>query len=70
MRLFVAFAMALALAGCNSGKEATGGTAKVTPPTAGVTDAMIAAAAGEEWLTYGRDYAEQRFSPLTQIDEK
>jgi PQQ-dependent dehydrogenase (methanol/ethanol family) len=23
---------------------------------------------GEEWLTYGRDYAEQRYSPLTQIN--
>src|SRR5262245_55703683 len=23
-----------------------------------------------EWVTYGRDSSEQRFSPLTQIDEK
>ena len=27
-----------------------------------------AAANGDEWLTTGRDYAEQRYSPLTQID--
>jgi quinohemoprotein ethanol dehydrogenase len=34
-----------------------------------VDDAALIAAAdsGEEWLTYGRDYAETRFSPLDQI---
>src|SRR5690606_14568253 len=29
-----------------------------------------AAASADEWLTYGRDYAETRFSPLDQIDER
>jgi PQQ-dependent dehydrogenase (methanol/ethanol family) len=35
-----------------------------------VTDATLANAANsaEEWLTYGRDYHESRFSPLNQID--
>src|SRR5215204_5005285 len=35
-----------------------------------VTDTTLANAAssGEEWLTYGRDYYESRFSPLNQID--
>ncbi|MES2626882.1 MAG: PQQ-dependent dehydrogenase, methanol/ethanol family [Pseudomonadota bacterium] len=35
-----------------------------------VTDATLANAAsfGEEWLTYGRDYYESRFSPLNEID--
>lgn len=35
-----------------------------------VDDAALrnAAVNGEEWLTYGRDYAETRFSPLKQID--
>jgi quinohemoprotein ethanol dehydrogenase len=35
-----------------------------------VDDAALvnAAASGDEWLTYGRDYAETRFSPLDQID--
>ncbi|HEX6999995.1 MAG TPA: PQQ-dependent dehydrogenase, methanol/ethanol family [Gammaproteobacteria bacterium] len=39
-------------------------------PAASVDDAALVAAAqsGEEWLTYGRDYAETRFSPLDQID--
>jgi alcohol dehydrogenase (cytochrome c)/quinohemoprotein ethanol dehydrogenase len=62
-------ALALPLAAC-ANKADDPQAAKVTPPTEGVTDAMIAAADGGEWLTYGRDYAEQRFSPLTQIDDK
>jgi quinohemoprotein ethanol dehydrogenase len=37
---------------------------------AGVDDARLRAAGSEpqNWLTHGRDYAEQRFSPLEQID--
>src|SRR5688572_15728952 len=59
----VAAGAALALAACNR----DGSTEPSPVPTEGVTDAMIAAADGNEWLTYGRDYDEQRFSPLTQI---
>ena len=40
------------------------------PATEGVTDALIAAAGDSEWLSYGRDYNEQRFSPLTQISDQ
>ncbi len=40
------------------------------PPSQGVTDAMLQAAPEGEWLSYGRDYNEQRFSPLTQITDK
>ncbi len=29
-----------------------------------------AAANGEEWLTYGHDYSETHFSPLTQINTR
>ncbi len=38
--------------------------------TARVDDAALraAAAAPDQWLTIGRDYAETRFSPLRQID--
>src|SRR5688500_20226373 len=58
-------ALMLALAGC--GRD---DTVEPSPfPTTGVTDAMIAAADGNEWLSYGRDYGEQRFSPLTQISD-
>jgi len=50
----------LAAAGC--GSEAT--------PGANVDTARILAADSEpeNWLTHGRDYQEQRFSPLTSID--
>ena len=49
----VAAGAALALAGCGErGPEPS------PVPTEGVTDAMIAAADGNEWLTYGRDYGE------------
>jgi alcohol dehydrogenase (cytochrome c)/quinohemoprotein ethanol dehydrogenase len=64
----VCAALALALAGCKrSGNEAASPSAV---PTAGVTDTMLAAANGDEWLSYGRDYGEQRFSPLTQVSDK
>jgi PQQ-dependent dehydrogenase (methanol/ethanol family) len=38
------------------------------PDAAVVDDAAIEAAAPEEWLTYGRDYAETHHSPLDAID--
>lgn len=60
LRLVAALAL-LPLAGC--------GTHGSAPVTEGVTDAMIAAAGDSEWLSYGRDYAEQRFSPLTSIND-
>ena len=60
IRLLAAAAL-LALTGC--GKS-------VSPPaTEGVTDAKILAAADGEWLSYGRDYGEQRFSNLTLIND-
>ncbi len=49
----------LLLAAC--GKQAS------APPTTGVTDALLAHAPEGEWLSYGRDYGEQRHSPLTQV---
>ena len=38
------------------------------PADTGVTDAMLASPPQGEWLSYGRDLAEQRFSPLQQIN--
>jgi quinohemoprotein ethanol dehydrogenase len=66
MRFAMAIVAALVLASCDMSMG--GEKARVAPPTEGVTDAMIAAADPNEWLTYGRDYAEQRYSPLTQVD--
>jgi alcohol dehydrogenase (cytochrome c)/quinohemoprotein ethanol dehydrogenase len=63
---------AVALAGCSKvgGGDTTAPAAVSAVPTTGVTDAMLAAANPNEWLTYGRDQAEQRFSPLTAISDK
>ncbi len=57
---------ALALCGCSM-KAAEAEERKLA--TEGVTDAMLTAAEGGEWLSYGRDYGEQRFSPLDQITD-
>ena len=58
----------LAVAGVLAGAAAH--IAAGQPGAAAVDDAALAAAAqsGEEWLTYGRDYAETRFSLLDEID--
>ncbi len=55
--LCVVLGAALALSAC--GKESGAGD---------VDGALIASPPEGEWLSYGRDYAEQRFSPLDQID--
>jgi quinohemoprotein ethanol dehydrogenase len=70
---FTSFALAVMLpliaatAACNV--TGAGTTAASPAATAGVTDALIAAAGEGEWLSYGRDYNEQRFSPLTHIND-
>ena len=69
-RWIVAACAALALAGCNKSDGTSEAAQGSVAPTTGVTDAMIAAADGNEWLSYGRDYGEQRFSPLTQVSDK
>ncbi|MCP5383985.1 MAG: PQQ-dependent dehydrogenase, methanol/ethanol family [Altererythrobacter sp.] len=61
-RLAILAAAALALAAC--GEKAP---ERSPLATEGVTDAMIAAGNGEEWLTYGGDTDEKRFSPLDQV---
>ena len=60
-------ASALALTACGM---AGGGASAPTLAKDGVTDALIQKAADEEWLSYGRDYGEQRFSPLTAINDQ
>ncbi len=63
MRLRVlALAALLPLAAC--------GKHQSPPVTEGVTDAMIANPPEGEWLTYGGDYNEKRFSALTQITDQ
>ncbi|MDE2563281.1 MAG: PQQ-dependent dehydrogenase, methanol/ethanol family [Sphingomonadales bacterium] len=63
-RLLAAAAL-LSLAAC-----ARHGPSASDAATSGVTDAMIAAVPDGEWLTYGRDRDETRFSPLTQVSDQ
>ena len=70
--LFVALLLLLS-AGCgrtSSKNSVNSGTTKQTKP-ADVNEARIANARNEpsNWLTYGRTYDEQRFSPLKEIDD-
>lgn len=53
------------LAGCNDSTVATQSAAQPMQPVAQV--AAQASASDAEWRSYGKDYSEQRFSPLTQI---
>ncbi|MEZ4333645.1 MAG: PQQ-dependent dehydrogenase, methanol/ethanol family [Myxococcota bacterium] len=71
-----AIACAIALAGCSlfsSGDAGdaveTTGTAASTAAPKPVDEVRIVAAAPGEWVSHGRDYAEQRYSPLDRIDE-
>src|SRR5262245_12793366 len=61
-------ALGLALGGC--GKPATETAAAPPAAKANVDGARIEQADSEpgSWLSHGRTYSEQRFSPLTQVD--
>jgi quinohemoprotein ethanol dehydrogenase len=58
---WLALSAAVALAACNSAPEA-----------GNVTEARLLAADdnGDDWLSHGRTYAEQRFSPLDDINDQ
>lgn len=68
LKLLPLIAALLPLAACNITSDDEDAT-PVAVASTGVTDAMIAQAPEGEWLSYGRDYGEQRFSPLTQITD-
>ena len=53
--------VALGLAGCGIGMSGTGGV--------DANRILNAANDGANWLSYGRTYDEQRFSPLTQVND-
>ena len=63
LKAAVGAALALLVASCSGG----GADNKATDTT-GIDGARIIKASGEEWLSYGRTYDEQRFSPLDQIN--
>src|SRR6185312_2034153 len=59
-----------AASGSGGSAPAAAVPAPVGAPPAAVTDAMLlhASSDADEWLTNGRDYANSRFSPLSQIN--
>lgn len=63
-RLHGLTAIVLCATACDSPDETVGSQAR----SASVDHADIVAAAADDWLTHGRDYAEQRYSPLDTIN--
>lgn len=63
LKAAVGAALALLVASCSGG-----GTDNKATDTTGIDGARIIKADGGEWLSYGRTYDEQRFSPLDQIN--
>jgi len=56
---------------CSKAEEPSAPAAAKPAPVAQVDDARLLAAAddGANWLSYGRTYDEQRFSPLTAVND-
>jgi quinohemoprotein ethanol dehydrogenase len=68
--LALALSTLIALAACSGASEKTR-IGLSGAPAAQVDDARIIASDNNaEWLSYGRTYSEQRFSPLQQVDEQ
>jgi quinohemoprotein ethanol dehydrogenase len=66
----IAAAMSIALVFSACGKKPEAENPVAAPkPTALVNAERIRAADAKEWLSYGRTYDEQRFSPLSQVSE-
>lgn len=67
--LAVSAGACLMLAGCGGGGT-DGSAAAADIATDGVTGALIVKGPDSEWLSYGRTYDEQRFSPLSDINRQ
>ena len=61
-------AMGIALASCQTTETTTADAVPATIGSVDGADLLSAAGNNANWLTYGRDYAEQRFSPLSTIN--
>ncbi|MGX7953581.1 PQQ-dependent dehydrogenase, methanol/ethanol family [Tsuneonella sp. HG249] len=66
MRIGLAVVAALALAGCDMSKSGE------TAPEGGIDSVRLLNAEADtaNWITHGRTYSEQRFSPLDQVNRK
>ncbi|WP_026091114.1 PQQ-dependent dehydrogenase, methanol/ethanol family [Blastomonas sp. AAP53] len=63
LKALMGAALALLVAACSGGNAETAGNGST-----GIDGARIIQADGGEWLSYGRTYDEQRYSPLDQIN--
>jgi PQQ-dependent dehydrogenase (methanol/ethanol family) len=70
IRILLLAVAVLLVAACSRDGDGTGESAEspATPPVANVDGARISAGEAANWLSHGRTYSEQRFSPLTQIN--
>ena len=68
--VLVSLSLGALMVSCGSDDPSSSDSPEAPRIAAGVDGERIAAADAEpgNWLSYGRDYGEQRFSPLTQID--
>jgi alcohol dehydrogenase (cytochrome c) len=53
-----------------AGSAGCGGDAPARGPSRPVTDQLLAAPVQEGWLSYGRDWSNDRYVPLTEINRK
>src|SRR5258708_5037356 len=65
-------ALAILVVSCQRNQTATRSAHTASPGTEGVTDARLVNSdrEPENWLSYGRTYSEQRFSPLKSVSDK
>ncbi len=72
MRKLVLILVAVALLGAGAVALRFGARGRLAAGRAPVSDARLLAAGStpEHWLSHGRDYTNQRYSPLTQINRK
>jgi len=69
IRVSLIISVALALAGCSRGGEMRQDSVAGASSAVDAQRLADADANPDEWLTHGRTYNEDRFSPLTQIDD-
>lgn len=67
-RLWPTALTAIFAAGCRMGADVAPSPASATAPSGADFGLRLAKPSPQEWLGTGRDYAEQRFGPLAQID--
>lgn len=68
--LFLAIGLAIVITNCKTEDPAPGTTQHIQSVTAAVNDAALIESNPNDWLTYGGDYYEDRYSPLEEINKE